>query len=387
MIRLAIFMQNPRYGYSGGRYHALILAEAFSARGNMVTIFSNVETEVFDDLSNLPGHDRINFIVSKKFAFQHYLSSVDIVVIIPSMAKDENLYSQAALCAANHNAKLVLLNFESPNWFNSLSPVERDPHLWDLWQKYSRYCSVVLCSAKESVRYAKEYYEVDDSQTIFKSCPPSINNFADRTGDKYAPEDRILIFARFTWAEQKGCTDLRKFIRSELKGYTLVVITGMGGFPEDKRQEVLLLAEKHGMNIDFFESLNEQEKAIQIKKARLILFPSYFEGFGYPPVEAFYYKTPCVAFELPVLKEFTQPYTFWVPTGDWEKFFQTIVEALDRGSKYGAFVHAWRKRYFSLKAFGKRLDLIFREAMKLPENSELKKLRTIEKQEWRDPMN
>ena len=95
-MHLVIFMQNPRYRYSGGRYHALILAEAIALRGHNVTILSSTPTEVFGDLENLPGHNRINFVVTKKFAYELYIEFADIVLIVPSMAKDESLYLRAS---------------------------------------------------------------------------------------------------------------------------------------------------------------------------------------------------------------------------------------------------------------------------------------------------
>jgi glycosyltransferase involved in cell wall biosynthesis len=371
MIRLVIFMQNPRFGYSGGRYHALILAEAFSARGNPVTIISNVETEVFEDLSNLPGHNRINFVVSKTFLYDQYIEDVGIVVIIPSMAKEEILYSQAAACTVKHDARLVLLNFESPNWFNSLSPFPRDESLWECWHKYGKASSVILCSANESVTYAKDYYDYDDKYTLVRSCPPAVNNFAAPNGSSFESSNRILVFARFTWAEQKGCADLRKFIRKEFEGFTLVVITGSGGFPDDKRQEIESAAAEVGMMIDLHESLSERAKVEQIKQASLVIFPSFFEGFGYPPVEALFYGTPCVAFDLPVLREFTDKHTYWVPVGDWEQFTETMVQALEDGIRGGKLSQYFRNRRSTLNAFGKRLEKIFREAQKLAKNKHL----------------
>lgn len=377
-MNLVIFMQNPRYGYSGGRYHALILAEAFASRSHNVLILSNTRTEVFDDFGNLPDHNRINFVVSKKFNYKLYVDQADIVLIVPSMAKDETLYSRARECAAINSARLVLLNFESPNWFNSLSPTPRDSSLWNLWQKYAKFSSVILCSADESVRFAKDYYEVDQNYTLFSSCPPAINNFADKVTPEPPREKRILIFARFTWAEQKGCTDLRKFIRKEFKGYTLVVVTGLGGFPGDKQSEILAKAEDEGMHLDLFESLSEQDKVVEVKRASLVIFPSYFEGFGYPPVEAMFYKTPCVAFDLPVLREFTDKFTYWVPIGDWDAFIDAMLNALEDGFKQPALSHFLSKRKFTLNSFGKRLERVFRDAQKLPVNSNLEKACLLE---------
>ena len=111
-----------------------------------------------------------------------------------------------------------------------------------------------------------------------------------------------------------------------------------------------------GMKIDLFESLSEQDKVIEIKKSSLIIFPSYFEGFGYPPVEAMYYKTPCVAFDLPVLREFTNNFTYWVPVGNWKAFIDAMVDALDNGIRSSSFNQYISKRRFTLRSFGKDLN-------------------------------
>lgn len=372
-------MQNPRFGYSGGRYHALLAAEALADRSHLITILSNSLTQVFEDFASLPGHTRINFVVSKRFEYSHYIDKTDIVLIIPSMANDEQLYSQAANCALVNDARLSILNFESPNWFNSLSPVPRDEAHWNLWKKYGEGCSSILCSAEESAKFAKEYYKYDSSLTNIDVCPPSINNFVERP--KASPQSdshRLLVFARFTWSEQKGCTDLRVFLRPELRGCTVVVVTGLASFPEERKEEVLARAEEVGMKIEMHTSLSEIEKVEQIVNASVMLFPSYFEGFGYPPVEALYYKTPCVAFDIPVLREFTSQHTYWAPVGNWDAFVEQIQSALKNGMKKNKLSQYLTSRRFTLAAFGKRLEKVFSKAKALRSNPHLKKLCGIE---------
>ena len=65
-------------------------------------------------------------------------------------------------------------------------------------------------------------------------------------------------------------------------------------------------AENFGINLKFIENPTEVEKFHEIQKSKLMLFPSYFEGFGYPPLEALYMDTPVVCYDLPVLRETTE---------------------------------------------------------------------------------
>ena len=63
--------------------------------------------------------------------------------------------------------------------------------------------------------------------------------------------------------------------------------------------------------------------------ASLLVFPSRYEGFGLPPVEAFACGTPVVASDLPVLREVLGPHATYATTGDAEALADAILSALD----------------------------------------------------------
>jgi glycosyltransferase involved in cell wall biosynthesis len=54
-----------------------------------------------------------------------------------------------------------------------------------------------------------------------------------------------------------------------------------------------------------------------MKHAKAFLFPSFYEGFGIPPLEAMYLGTPVIISDIPVYKEVYKdlPVTFF-RTGD-----------------------------------------------------------------------
>ena len=62
------------------------------------------------------------------------------------------------------------------------------------------------------------------------------------------------------------------------------------------------------------------------RRARVITLPSYLEGFGLPVLEAMAMGIPCVATDLPVMREVSGGAALHVPTGD----VAALRDALDR---------------------------------------------------------
>jgi glycosyltransferase involved in cell wall biosynthesis len=246
------------------------------------------------------------------------------------MDQFESYYSSATAFASSKRAHLVLLNFESPNWFNRLSPVQRDIKLWENWERVSRYCSLILSISEEGQKYALEYYTRVPPTARFNFSYPSINTFvADKIlAKKIKKQKRIIIFSRFYLAAHKGCYNIPDIMCPAMRGYTFVIIIGTGAIPDDIYGEILEKAAQWGVKIETKSKLSDYEKFMEIRKAALLLFPSFFEGYGYPPVEALYVNTPCIAFELPVLRETCRDNLIYVPRGDWSAFKEKIADVL-----------------------------------------------------------
>jgi Glycosyl transferases group 1 len=84
-----------------------------------------------------------------------------------------------------------------------------------------------------------------------------------------------------------------------------------------------------GVKIELARGLDDAGKFRRIKESRLMLFLSYFEGYGYPPVEAQYCEVPCVAYDLPVLREVSGDSLVYVPPGDHAALRAAVTEALE----------------------------------------------------------
>ena len=95
-------------------------------------------------------------------------------------------------------------------------------------------------------------------------------------------------------------------IDESLAGYKLVLLYGTGKIDDTYKNYVAKLdelKERYGVDYEIKIQLTDEEKFTEIKKAKYMLFPSYFEGYGTPPIEAQYCNTICFAYDLPVLEE------------------------------------------------------------------------------------
>lgn len=70
--------------------------------------------------------------------------------------------------------------------------------------------------------------------------------------------------------------------------------------------------------------------------AACLVYPSRYEGFGLPPLEAFACGTPVVASDLPVIREVTGTLARLVPVGDADALAEALATTLADGGPTGA---------------------------------------------------
>ena len=173
-MRCAVFTTIPPGCYSGGRYHADIMAEALANGGHQVHLVVNDVPAFWDDFSVFPAHGKVRISFTNDFASNLPPGSFNIVVMVPGMPMGADYFCGVQQFAADRGAHLVFLNFESGNWFNSLSPEPRDITLWDQWKDAAQRASLVLSSAKESDKWARLFYTDRPPNARFDYCYPAI---------------------------------------------------------------------------------------------------------------------------------------------------------------------------------------------------------------------
>jgi glycosyltransferase involved in cell wall biosynthesis len=327
-MNIAFFAHNSPRHYSGGRYYSWMMAEALASQGHQVAYITNNRPVFLDDFNAFPAHRQVRVILTADFLRNIPSQPFDLLLLIPHVADNNAFFMKAELLARKCGARIALLNFETPDWFNALSPVPRDPALWEGWKFTARRASIVLSLSHEGNRHARAFYDGCPPETLFEACHCGINSPVADSVPEMPREKRILMMTRFAHAEHKGISEIEEVLCEAMRGYTLTLMVGQGA-PSRRRMAALeKMAARYGITIETLFQLSDAEKYHELKRAALLLFPSFFEGFGLPPVEALYCGAPCAAFDLPVLHEVCGDALFYAPPGDWSAFREKIAEAL-----------------------------------------------------------
>ncbi|MCR6660059.1 MAG: FkbM family methyltransferase [Asticcacaulis sp.] len=329
-LRVLIVSKCAPHLFSGGRYHAAMIAEALAQRGHDIVMWFDNKPYWWSYLALNPNHDRIRFWIND--FDESPAERFDVVFVIPDSSSDPKAYMAALECAQFSNAKVILLNFESPNWYNELSPEPRDPSLWTFWHTTSTFSDAILSSARESTRYALDYYDTVQPHTVFVDAPPSINTYAADlvAGRHIEPRKQVICISRFgSFAKHKNIDAVLRLIPSEMSGYTLALVVGTAPLPPaDELEAFENKLKRKGVKLRILHGISDVEKFEEIAKSKLMIFQSSFEGFGYPPIEAQYMGRPCVAFDLPVLREFSEGNISFIERGNYRAFRDEVGRIL-----------------------------------------------------------
>lgn len=361
-MNITFFAKNMEQGYSGGRYHSWLMAEALAMSGHSVTYITNCVPEFISDCRLNPAFGKVKMIINGDWRQMSPSERQDIVVVVPHLAYLDGFFSLASDFAEEHDAKLVLLNFETPNWFNQ-NGAKRDPALWENWLNITESDCLVLSISKIGMEFAEKFYTRFPETTCFDFCHPSINDSAADVTAGVQCENRIIVITRFS-DMHKGSELIANVLVKEMKGYTLTVTVGSTQLGLQQQTTITRAAEALGIKAEFLFSISDRDKFAEIRKARLMLFPSLFEGFGYPPVEAGYCGTPCVCFDLPVLREVNAEYAAYAPPGDIAAFREIAGGVLDGCIKIKSNPDYYK--FATQAAYAKRINSILSRYMARP---------------------
>ena len=94
-------------------------------------------------------------------------------------------------------------------------------------------------------------------------------------------------------------------VRSSRARAVDVLVAAHEGLPE----ELVLAGEGH-------RRVSREEKAALYAGALAVVLPSWYEGYGYTPLEAYAHGTPAIVSDLPALRETAGEGALYVPPGD-----------------------------------------------------------------------
>jgi glycosyltransferase involved in cell wall biosynthesis len=200
-----------------------------------------------------------------------------------------------------------------------------------------------VCNSQSTYEDIVTYFDVDPSKCIVDLLGSSTYNLIDEPLykdilNRYSVEDYILILG--TIEPRKNIDIVFKYIEKNpniLDDYKFVFI-GRNGWKITFEEKISKLAEK-GMNISkikHFNYVSEEEKNILLMYAKMLIYPSIYEGFGLPVLEALSVGTPVLTTISSSLPEVGSNYSYYFDPFSIESFsdkFNYIIKNLHKIDK------------------------------------------------------
>jgi glycosyltransferase involved in cell wall biosynthesis len=166
-----------------------------------------------------------------------------------------------------------------------------------------------------------------------------------------------------------GMVELRKNLTRLIKAYSLImkklniplVIAGSRGWGWGEILQAASLNCKK--NVIFLDYIPNKDKLILYKNARAFVFPSLYEGFGLPPLEAMACACPTLLSNIPSLKEVCGEAAEYVDPHNIEDIAMGLSKVVEDEDLRKKLIEAGLKRVkeFNLESFAQRLEKVLRE--------------------------
>jgi glycosyltransferase involved in cell wall biosynthesis len=167
---------------------------------------------------------------------------------------------------------------------------------------------------KDVVKFLK--VEAHKIKVVYQGCHADFKK-------EYSEEEKATVLAKYGIPESfilnVGTIEERKNVLSAVKSIQnidthLVIVGGKTNYTK----KVINFIKEHQMEnkVSFLKGLTTKELAILYQSAQVFIYPSLFEGFGIPIIEALYSKTPVITSKKGCFSEAGGPHTIYVTPTD-----------------------------------------------------------------------
>ncbi|MGC5745803.1 glycosyltransferase family 4 protein [Chryseobacterium sp. NFX27] len=181
---------------------------------------------------------------------------------------------------------------------------DRKIHLWK-FKKAAASADKIVAISEQTKRDIITYLKVPESkiEVIYQGCHKAFkeqqsNEFIQEVKDKFNLPERYIL--------NVGTIEDRKNLLNIIKGINgadipLVVVGRKTTYY--KKVEAFIRKNKMEKQVIFLEGVSMDELAVMYKLADIFVYPSFFEGFGIPVIEALFSKTVTITSNTSCLPE------------------------------------------------------------------------------------
>ncbi|MEN8927697.1 MAG: glycosyltransferase family 1 protein [Flavobacteriales bacterium] len=193
----------------------------------------------------------------------------------------------------------------------------------------------IIAISEQTKRDLMEFLKVPEHkiEVIYQTCATSFHHisdyrYRDLVQNKYnLPENYILYVG--TIEKRKNLATLVEAIGKSNTQMPLVAI----GRQTDYTKEVMEMVKKYKLEnqVALLQNVSFLDLPSIYQSANLFVYPSHFEGFGIPILEALYSKTPVIAATGSCLEEAGGPTSIYVDPNNSDELAQQIDKVIENG--------------------------------------------------------
>lgn len=221
---------------------------------------------------------------------------------------------------------IFLRHPEYYHWF------DRKIYTWKFHQTLKQADHIIAiseCTKRDILEFGS--YDAENISVIYQSCNPRFSkipsqNDIESTTEKYNLPKRYLLCV--------GTIEERKNLMLAVKALSLLpddihlVAVGRQTKYADKVKKVSV-RNKVSHRLHFLCGVSDEELNVIYKKAELFVYPSRYEGFGIPIIEAIFSGLPVVACTGSCLEEAGGPHCLYVNPDDVEGMASSIMRIIN----------------------------------------------------------
>ena len=247
------------------------------------------------------------------------------------------------------------------NAFDRFSYVKKSQHACQIADK-------IIAVSQQTKEDIIRFFGIDDSKidVVYQGCHSVFQNEIPHTKlmevkNKYQLPEKYLLYVG-TIEERKNLISLLKSVK-QLPDYQLVVI----GNGKSYKKQCLKYIEVNNMHhqITFLSHLKLDEMAAIYQQAQVMIYPSFFEGFGIPILEALFSGTPVITTKGGCFSEAGGLNSAYINPTNIEELTQEIIDISTNTERRNFMIESGKKyaKNFTDQNIAKRLFSIYQEML------------------------
>jgi len=192
---------------------------------------------------------------------------------------------------------------------------DRKIHFWK-FKKAANISDTIIAISEQTKKDIIQYLKVPESKikVVYQGCHQSFKekyseDFFSQVKEKFNLPERFILNVG-TIEERKNLLNVIKALKNT--EIPLIVVGKKTKYFTKIEKEIL----QNKVGVSFLENVNMHELAAIYQLADIFIYPSFFEGFGIPVIEALFSKTPVITSNLSCLPEAGGPDSLYINPAD-----------------------------------------------------------------------